>query len=414
MTIVRGFLATALLLLTLTPGRALGDDPPSTQPAAASLGQKLLDQGLAHYRARRYHEAVKTLQKAAAAASKPSLLGRIHAHLGVCYFVVNQRDQAVRSFTRALENSPALRLEMKDVGGTVFNLFEKTRLQFRGLLVASAAKPRPGLLVFVDGERKGAAPWKGMLNLGIHRVRLETGDGRWACEAPVVVGKDTTVTASCEPRLQTGQLSVTSKPAGARVLLGGKTLGRAPLSRVKVPVGQHELVLRLKGRLEQRRRITVRRDEELKVALGLKRARAGATAGGHAVALRRQARTRQSKTTWGYVSLGAGAALAAGAAILYGVGYSQGAEAHDRYMSSFGVAEINAHYADVKAARGKLYAGHALAGLAAAAVGVSVYLLLTRPDAQRRGAAAGSRRRAPSVGLTATGGGLGLSLGGSF
>ena len=411
MTTARGFLAISLLLLTLTPGRALGEDPPASQPAA-SRGQKLLDQGLAHYNSRRYHEAVKALQKAATAASEPSLLGRIHAHLGVCYFVINQRDNAVRAFTSALENSPALRLEMKDVGGTVFNLFEKTRLKLSGLLMASAVTPRAGLVVFVDGVRKGAAPWKGLLTIGIHRVRLETADGRWACEAPAVVGKDTTVTASCEPRLQTGLLTVSSKPAGARVLLGGKSLGQAPLTRVKVPVGEHTLLLRLAGHLQRRRTITLRRDEELKVTLALQRGRPGAKAAGNAVALRRQARARQTKTTWGYVSLGAGAALAASAAILYGVGFSQGAAAHDRYMSSFGADEMNAHYADVRSARGKLYAGHALAGVAAVAVGVSVYLLLTRPDAPRR-ASAGSRR-ALAPGVTATSGGLGFSVGGSF
>jgi len=409
----RAALAMMFLVLALAPGPARGD--PASQPAASakSRGQKLLDRGLTHYRARRYHEAVKTLKKAVAAATEPTLLGRIHVQLGVNYFVTNKLDEAVSAFTRALEYDPGLKLDIKEVGGTVFNLFEKTRQKFRGLLVANVAgNARPGLAVHVDGVNKGAAPWKGSLTIGRHRVRLETGDRRWACEVEAVVGKDTTVTVSCEPVLQTGVLSVTSTPGGARVLLGGQQLGRTPLLGVRVAVGAHDLVVRLAGRKTQRRRVTIRLDGEVKISLALKKKKPGPRPRNDGLLLRQAKAERKSKTTWAYVSLGGGLALAAGAAVLYGVGLSQGGRAHDDYMAAFGAGEMDAHYADVEAARTKLYVGHALAGAAAVAVGVSIYLLLTRPDAVK--ARAGKRSAAHSLGLTPGQGGLNLWLGGTF
>ena len=88
---------------------------------------------------------------------------------------------------------------------------------------------------------------------------------------------------------------------------------------------------------------------------------------------------RRSRTLWAYGTLGAGAALAVTAAVLYGVGASQGSEAHESYLAATDPDKIEQHYQDVEAAKTKLVVGHVLIGAAVAAVSTSVYLFLTRP-----------------------------------
>lgn len=95
---------------------------------------------------------------------------------------------------------------------------------------------------------------------------------------------------------------------------------------------------------------------------------------------------RRSKTIWGYSTLGAGAALAVAAAILYGVGGAQGGEAHDSYLKAtdtaptHDVAAVEQYKSDVESARTKLIVGNVLIGLAAASLGVSIYQFVTRPS----------------------------------
>ncbi len=90
---------------------------------------------------------------------------------------------------------------------------------------------------------------------------------------------------------------------------------------------------------------------------------------------------RRSKTIWAYSTLGAGIACLAGAGVFYGIGFSQGGSAHQKYLDAKTGDEITSRWADVEAAQTKLYIGHALAGAGALAIGISIYQFLTRPKA---------------------------------
>lgn len=120
---------------------------------------------------------------------------------------------------------------------------------------------------------------------------------------------------------------------------------------------------------------------------------------------------RRTKTILAYTSLGLGAALAVGAAVMYGVGFRQGDEAHSAYLRQTDPELIKFHYDDVESAKTKLLVGHVLAGVAVAAIGVSVYAFLTRPDAEAQEQA--PARPSASVGLL-PGGGAVLTFGGQF
>lgn len=181
-----------------TPGHAQ-EPSPTTQPSGAtSEARRLFEEGLANYASGEFHQAIKLLRAAATKTGDPTLLGRIHAFLGANYYVTNQRQKAKQSFIRALKHNPMVQLQVKQVGESILGLLESTRKVLTGQLDVSA--PRPKMLVKIDGQHRGEAPWSGRLPIGAHRLYLHTADNTWTCEAQVVVKVDATTRASCEPK----------------------------------------------------------------------------------------------------------------------------------------------------------------------------------------------------------------------
>ena len=105
------------------------------------------------------------------------------------------------------------------------------------------------------------------------------------------------------------------------------------------------------------------------------------------------AQKRKTKTIFAYTFLATSIACGVAAGVLYGVGFSQGSEAQDRYLlaTSSGPpsagADLDAIDDDKASARTKLIVGNVLAGAAAVSLGVSLYFLLTRPQAPVKEAA---------------------------
>ncbi len=86
---------------------------------------------------------------------------------------------------------------------------------------------------------------------------------------------------------------------------------------------------------------------------------------------------RSRKRVIGFTTLAAGAALAVGAAVLYGVGASKGSEAFDGYSSTSSTMEQDRYKEQVESAKGMITGGHVLIGLAAATLGVSMWQLIS-------------------------------------
>jgi len=205
-----------------------------------------------------------------------------------------------------------------------------------------------------------------------------------------------------ELRRKLASARITAVQDGAAVLLDGQVVGQTPLELpVYMEPGRHRLEARKEGHRAAVKELSLAAGQHTSVALLLDAQGEGALALDPTLAAR-----RKTKTISGWAALGVGAACLVTAAVLYGVGGSQGSSAHDQYLAATDPVVIEARWQDVEAAKSKLVAGHVLAGLGAVAVGISIYQLVTRPAAEQRPRTA--------LGVAPLAGGGAFSLRGSF
>ena len=211
--------------------------------------------------------------------------------------------------------------------------------------------------------------------------------------APIIKAASTRLD---ELRKKLGRIKVTSLVEGATLWVDGKAVGKTPIELpVYLEPGQHTLRLEREGHETVTRGLEVAAGVYQTLDLTPRPRQPKPTPASHPaltppvhegpdpahVALHRR------KTLWAYSALGVGAALTVTAAVLYGVGASQGSSAHDAYSKATDPDEMDRHYDDVEAAKTKLVVGHVLMGVAAVAYGVSAYQFLTRPGVEQPGRA---------------------------
>jgi len=188
---------------------------------------------------------------------------------------------------------------------------------------------------------------------------------------------------------------------GAVVRVDSKSVGRTPLDLpIHLEPGEHTLELIKQGFTPFSRTLKAKAGEKYSVDAMLTRpastpepvpatAPVNAEAGkGSAPTVdktdgpedRGNAERHRLKSITGYAALGLGAALTATAAMLYGVGATRGASAHEAYNETEDHAEIREHRQDVEAAKHMLIAGHVLMGVSVVAYGLSIFQLVTRPE----------------------------------
>jgi hypothetical protein len=208
------------------------------------------------------------------------------------------------------------------------------------------------------------------------------------------------------PRPVIATLKVTSDPTGAAVLVDEKDSGQKTPATLSLPPGHHTIKVTLSGHqawereldLEQgetapleiklvlteeevKRRATVaaKRQEEAKRALEA-RHRYEQTMASYEQQTAPDRERRRKKTILGASATAAGAAFLVAAVVIYGVGGSGGTKAHDRYMAATDQDVMNKYRHDIKVARTELIVGHILAGVGAAALGLGIWQLVTRPE----------------------------------
>jgi len=195
-----------------------------------------------------------------------------------------------------------------------------------------------------------------------------------------------------ELKKKLSSVKVSSLVEGATLRVDGKAVGKTPIELpIYLEPGSHELTLEREGHLPTTRKLDLAAGQHESMDLTPRVPPPPPTrpavmpppvpTGPDPSVI--EAR-RRSKTIWAYSTLGVGVALAATASVLYGVGASQGGSAHDKYREATDPDEMAAHYDDVESAKTKLLVGHVLMGAAAAAVGVSIYMFLTRPTVESR------------------------------
>jgi tetratricopeptide (TPR) repeat protein len=194
-------------------------------------------------------------------------------------------------------------------------------------------------------------------------------------------------------------VKVTSLVGNATLTIDGKAEGKTPLELpVYMEPGRHEIVLDKDGYLPARKELELAAGQHQELDLPLEaempttRPTPDKPPPPPTVDPELE-QSRRKKTILALSFLGAAGALAVTAGVIYGVGASQGSSAHDDYAKATDPDEIERHYDDVESAKTKLVVGHVLMSTAAAAAGVGLYYLFTRPTVERRGS--------PSVSLLA-------------
>lgn len=189
--------------------------------------------------------------------------------------------------------------------------------------------------------------------------------------------------------------------SGATVKVNGAIVGKTPLvSPIFLRAGRHDVLATAGGHEAFSRTLNLAAGQRAELELRLPRTRAASSRPvrprGRPVArpltetgeARDLSPARRRLRIAGWSTLGGALALGTIAAVLYGVGETRGSDAHDAYRaltaadpeSSFQQARD-----DMASARGQITAGHVLAGTAAVALGVSIYLLVTSRPEKRQG-----------------------------
>lgn len=396
--------ATTLLLL-------LSPDAQAQSAAALFTEGKLL------FRQARYAPSIEQLNQAAKRTRDGKLLGRVHQYLGFNLAVMG-REQAARSaFRAALTHDPTLKLE--PIKRSIAAIFKEVRAGLQGQLAVVA--DRAGALVFVDGKQAGPAPHKAALPIGAHRLEVRTPDGRFAFSKQVVLFPQRTIRVEATLRPARGKLSVRSLPSGAEVRLGDQVLGKTPLVGVAVGAGEQTLAISFPDYQEHRQKVQVVKDQTRTIEVKL-RASAHDDAEapvGASLTEEGQPGAGQGSKVWAWTTLGAGAALAVTAGILFGLGASQGGSAHDSYMEAADAAPpdnveaVGQHRSDIESARTKIVVGGVLMGLAAAGLGCSLYLFV-KGGSEREAEESSEEELAAAVGFVPSARGGALSIQGRF
>jgi PEGA domain-containing protein len=117
--------------------------------------------------------------------------------------------------------------------------------------------------VLVDGESIGTAPMTAELPAGHHVIQFRRRRGVRTVEIDVVKGNSTTARLDWDAA-PVGQLTVSSDPAGARVLIDGKDRGTTPLTLSDMSLGSHTVAIQ-SDQGTVRRTVTVTADRAVAV-----------------------------------------------------------------------------------------------------------------------------------------------------
>lgn len=124
--------------------------------------------------------------------------------------------------------------------------------------------------LIVDGQRRGATPWRGALNPGKHTIELVNGERRRTLSVTIAAGSETAQFIELpQAAPQHGRLVVRTDPPGAEVSVDGQAQGTSPLTVADLTPGIHTvaLVSRL-GSMTQRVTIEAGATASLVVPLG--------------------------------------------------------------------------------------------------------------------------------------------------
>jgi hypothetical protein len=131
-----------------------------------------------------------------------------------------------------------------------------------------------GAEVYVDGERKGQAPWTGEVASGPHVVEVRAkGYAASVQTVQVAAGQATPISVALvagEQLVGEGRISVKANAPDARVFVDGGSVGTAPFDNKVVSAGEHLVLIRKDGFKDYQERIRVRAGEVVTITAELK------------------------------------------------------------------------------------------------------------------------------------------------
>jgi hypothetical protein len=248
---MRAALAGLLLLAVALPARA---DEAEEARAHYQAGQRHYDEG-------RYNEAIVEFKKAYALKPHPNVLYNI----GQAYERLIEYPRSVEWFERYLAEAPP---------DAEFRTLVKNRLRVLRELparVSIATVPEHVTAVLSGGGRSWEAETPTQFTVPAGSYRLELKQPGWEPET------DEIKTEIGQPyfyqyRLErsTTQLSIFTRPRGARVFIDDKLVGETPFAG-QVEVGTHRLLLEHKDYPWHRQEVTLKRGEPTKIERRLTR-----------------------------------------------------------------------------------------------------------------------------------------------
>jgi hypothetical protein len=235
---------------------------------AATGPWALAQQGADIERARRqFGQAVNLMKRrewraGAQALEAPELAGFKNTlwNLVECYRRLQRPADAVRALRRFLAH-PRITPEERAIG---HNELEALSGAVARLEVRTSV---PGVPVFIDGSEVGRAPVAAEVDPGPHVVEVTAPEYEGYRQRHVVVaGQRATVVARLV--LRRGELTLSTRPAGARVLLSGQPVGSAPIT-LPIGAGTHRVEARSQGHRPAARTLSVEPGQKLKLELSL-------------------------------------------------------------------------------------------------------------------------------------------------
>jgi hypothetical protein len=126
-----------------------------------------------------------------------------------------------------------------------------------------------GASVMMEEKYRGKTPLTiSALALGTYTVTFsQFGYQKFITQVPVESGRISEVTATLSP--DSGALSITSVPLGARVLVDGMSTGIAPVTAGNLTRGNHTVAVSLDGYTSLSQMVTVIPDQTIPVTIGL-------------------------------------------------------------------------------------------------------------------------------------------------
>jgi hypothetical protein len=330
--------AVSVMLIGLTP-----------TSARAETADELLQKGVARFALADFEGSLRWLGQAEAATREPMLLAQIVLYTGINHAVLGDTAKARQAFRRALTHDPRLMLERRRFKQEIVDLFGEVRAGLRGALEVTS--DLGGAVVFVNGQRAGAAPHRASFAIGELRVEVRSADGSLRQERRVVVGPDQTVRLAVSFEPPRARVHVTSTPSGAELSIDGQTRGRTPWEG-KLEPGTHQLALRLGGE-EKLLTLSVAAKEDRRVQVDLARA----------VAPRRR--------LWTWVT---GGAAVATLAVAVGLAVAANAD-HDEWQSELARGKDRQRWEDLSSSgQAKALSANILFGVGGALAVTSVVL----------------------------------------